>query len=70
MPTEEELLALRVNWLALPMEQIIPQSIRQNRKVLQDYDTQVPQQRSQFSKKINLLQLLINVLYLKKDNEL
>ena len=44
VPTEEELLALRVNWLTPPMENITPQSIRRSRKALQDYNIQVPGQ--------------------------
>ena len=41
-PTEEELLALRVNWLTPPMEQITPQSIRRSRAALQTHEIQTP----------------------------
>ena len=33
-PTDDELLALRVNWLTPPMEEITPQSIRRSRVAL------------------------------------
>ena len=43
-PTEEELLALRVNWLTPPMEKITPQSIRRSRVALESHNIQIPGQ--------------------------
>ena len=43
-PTEEEQLALRVNWLTPPMEVLTPQSIRRSKAVLERYQLQVPGQ--------------------------
>ena len=43
-PTEEELLALRVNWLTPPMEELTPQSIQRNRVALQIFNLQIPGQ--------------------------
>ena len=40
-PTDDELLALRVNWLTPPMEEITPQSIRRSRVALQNHSLQV-----------------------------
>ena len=36
-PTEEELLALGVNWLTPPMENVTPQSIRRSKRALDDF---------------------------------
>ena len=43
-PTEDELLALRVNWLTPPMEKITPQSIRRSRVAMQAHQLQIPGQ--------------------------
>ena len=42
-PTEEELLALGVNWLTPPMEEITPQSIRRSKVALQTHITHIQQ---------------------------
>ena len=41
-PTKEEQLALRVNWLTTPMEELTPQSIWQSKTVLERYQLQMP----------------------------
>ena len=43
-PTEEEQLALRVNWLTPPMEELTPQSIWRSKTVLGRYQLQMPGQ--------------------------
>ncbi len=43
-PPEEELLALRVNWLMPPMEKITSQSIRRSRVALESHNIQIPGQ--------------------------
>ena len=37
-PTEEELLALTVNWLTPPMEKVTPQSIQRRKRALEAHD--------------------------------
>ena len=54
-PTEYEQLALRVNWLTPPMEDITPQSIRRIREVLQEYQLQIHGQDQQVSEEEQLV---------------
>ena len=56
-PTEDELLALGVNWLTPSMERMTPQSIRRSRGALQDYMIQVPGQESPTSEEEQLVQV-------------
>ena len=44
-PTEEKLLALGVNWLTQPMEELTPRSIRQSRVALQTHNLQIPNEK-------------------------
>ena len=41
-PNNEELLALRVNWITPPMEELTPQSIRRSKRAVEEYNLQVP----------------------------
>ena len=44
-PTQEELLALRVNWILPPMENITPQSLRRSRIALESFKLHVPNEQ-------------------------
>ena len=54
-PTKDEQLALRVNWLTPPMEDITPQSVRRSRELLQEYQLQIPGQDQPVSEEEQLV---------------
>jgi len=42
MPTDEELLALKINWITPSMEEVTPQSIRRAKRAIEEYQLKVP----------------------------
>jgi len=43
IPTDEELLALKINWITPSMEEVTPQSIRRAKRVIEEYQIKVPE---------------------------
>jgi len=42
MPIDEELLALKINWITPSMEEVTPQSIRRAKRAIEEYQLKVP----------------------------
>ena len=71
-PSQEELLALRVNWITPPMEPITPQSIWRSKRAVEAYNLFICLMCQERLMKRRLLSMIVNQqsLMLVKANEL
>jgi len=42
IPTDEEIMALKINWITPPMEEVTPQLIRRAKRAVEEYQLKVP----------------------------